>query len=229
MDESTFPALDTHELAWAAGFFDGEGNIRVKRLRPTASREGDRLRGYAVIFVPQIDPRVLERFRSAVHLGKVMGPYAKSHKQPQWHYEVYTFEKVQAVVALLWRWLSPVKRQQASEVLTEMKMWHVENIRLRGNSRTAINAAKTHCKYGHPFDEANTRVYHRDGRPRRVCRACRRENTRRLRAQNGQSTYSVTATAVLTPSCIPPMTVVFSGVTLTDTTNGLTAVPVPAP
>jgi hypothetical protein len=47
--------------------------------------------------------------------------------------------------------------------------------------------------------------------------------------QNGQSTYSVTATAVLTPSCIPPMTVVFSGVTLTDTTNGLTAVPVPAP
>jgi hypothetical protein len=45
--------------------------------------------------------------------------------------------------------------------------------------------------------------------------------------QNGKADYSVTATAVLTPSCSPPMTVAFSGVTLTDTTNGLTAVPVP--
>jgi hypothetical protein len=46
--------------------------------------------------------------------------------------------------------------------------------------------------------------------------------------QNGQSTYEVSATAVLSPDCVPPMTLVFSDLLLADTTNGLTAVPVPA-
>ena len=49
----------------------------------------------------------------------------------------------------------------------------------------AINAAKTHCKNGHPFDAENTRI-----RPApspwngslRVCRACHRERMRRTRS-----------------------------------------------
>lgn len=48
-------------------------------------------------------------------------------------------------------------------------------------------------------------------------------------AQNGQSNYEITATAVLQPACSPPMVIAFSDVTLADVTNGLTAVPVPAP
>lgn len=47
--------------------------------------------------------------------------------------------------------------------------------------------------------------------------------------QNGKADYSITATAVLQPACTPPMTIAFTDVTLTDTTNGLTAIPVPAP
>lgn len=35
----------------------------------------------------------------------------------------------------------------------------------------AINTAKTHCKYGHPFDKANT---HYDWDGHRGCRICRR-------------------------------------------------------
>lgn len=46
-------------------------------------------------------------------------------------------------------------------------------------------------------------------------------------AQNGKADYAITATAVLQPACVPPMTIAFTDVTLTDTTNGLTAVPVP--
>ena len=45
--------------------------------------------------------------------------------------------------------------------------------------------------------------------------------------QNGKSDYTLTATASFSPSCSPPMTVVFSGVTLTDTTNGISEVLVP--
>jgi hypothetical protein len=47
--------------------------------------------------------------------------------------------------------------------------------------------------------------------------------------QNGKADYSVSATAVLQPECSPPMTIVFSDVTLTDTTSNLTVTPVPAP
>lgn len=46
--------------------------------------------------------------------------------------------------------------------------------------------------------------------------------------QNGKSNYTLTATAVFQPACSPPMTVQFQNVTLTDTTNGLVATPVPA-
>jgi hypothetical protein len=46
--------------------------------------------------------------------------------------------------------------------------------------------------------------------------------------QNGHSDYTLTATAVFAPSspCPGPMLVAFTDVTLTDTTNGLVAVPV---
>ena len=47
--------------------------------------------------------------------------------------------------------------------------------------------------------------------------------------QNGQSNYTITATATFKPSCSPPMTVQFQNLKLTDTTNNLTATPVPAP
>lgn len=50
-----------------------------------------------------------------------------------------------------------------------------ENLR-RGDGWTGQRARQTHCKHGHPFDEANTRI-----RPNgtRQCRACAREQARR--------------------------------------------------
>lgn len=54
-----------------------------------------------------------------------------------------------------------------------------ENL-LRGETIVAMNAAKTHCKWGHPFDEANTRMG-RNGRARN-CRACDRKRAAAARA-----------------------------------------------
>jgi hypothetical protein len=39
--------------------------------------------------------------------------------------------------------------------------------------------------------------------------------------QNGKANFSLTLTATVQPDCSPPMTVVFTDVTVTDTTNGL--------
>lgn len=46
-----------------------------------------------------------------------------------------------------------------------------ENLMRAPATLQAINAAKTVCKHGHPFDEGNTRI---DTQGRRVCRACDR-------------------------------------------------------
>ena len=53
-----------------------------------------------------------------------------------------------------------------------------ENIR-RGESHAGQNARKTHCKYGHPFDEENTR-FNRNGS--RTCKACAHLNYERRKA-----------------------------------------------
>jgi hypothetical protein len=51
---------------------------------------------------------------------------------------------------------------------------HRENL-LRGCAPCARNAQKTHCKYGHPFDEANTSMW----RGHRQCRTCARNKANR--------------------------------------------------
>ena len=39
--------------------------------------------------------------------------------------------------------------------------------------------------------------------------------------QNGKANFTLTLTATFQPDCTPPMTVVFTDVTVTDTTNGI--------
>ncbi len=40
--------------------------------------------------------------------------------------------------------------------------------------------------------------------------------------QNGKADWSLSATATFQPSCSPPMTVEFTNISVTDTTNGIT-------
>ena len=54
-----------------------------------------------------------------------------------------------------------------------------ENTR-RGVGITAINARRTHCKNGHPFDDANTYLAPRGGR---YCKTCKHAATRSRKAQ----------------------------------------------
>jgi hypothetical protein len=41
--------------------------------------------------------------------------------------------------------------------------------------------------------------------------------------QNGKANFSLTVTATFQPSCAPPMTLAFTNVTVTDTTNNVSA------
>jgi hypothetical protein len=102
---------DREELAWAAGFFDGEGCFSYS----------ERAR-YGVATIGQTDIRALERFRGAVGLGNIYGPYdyrypGRMSKRPWWNYRAHRREHVQAIVAMLWFKLGPIKREQARAVL----------------------------------------------------------------------------------------------------------------
>lgn len=58
---------------------------------------------------------------------------------------------------------------------------------LRGVGLSAVNATKTHCKRGHPFDEENTHLFKtRWGTVGRACKACQRDWHR----QNGHRYYA---------------------------------------
>lgn len=107
--------LNREELAWAAGFFDGEGCI-IK----TTTKSLNHSRMHVYITIAQTDTYVLERFKRAVGgMGRICKRRRmKSIKHSQrWDYIVSTFESGQAVIAMLWPWLSPIKRKQAHGVL----------------------------------------------------------------------------------------------------------------
>lgn len=119
--------MNSLDLAWAAGFFDGEGYAGLRKNR----REGGRLYGSPVVSIAQVDRFVLDRFCAIMGVGKVNEPYSDarySNQNPQFDYSVSRWADTQNVVVQLWPWLSPIKRMQCYEVLREYRRF-VQNYR----------------------------------------------------------------------------------------------------
>lgn len=96
------------EEAWAAGFFDGEGCVSVRRGRNR--RYGNYLR----LTITQADRRPLDRFQRTFDLGKVYGPRKPGPlgKKPLYYYVLQRLSDVNLVLDLLWPHLSEPKREQ---------------------------------------------------------------------------------------------------------------------
>ena len=102
------------ELAWAAGFFDGEGSAHFAvglRKKQTGGR---------VVFsqlhlnVAQANREELERFQKAVGVGRIYGPYTNKgpNNKPHWRYFAGAFPSFQHVMVVLWPFLCSRKRAQ---------------------------------------------------------------------------------------------------------------------
>jgi len=102
--------MQREELARAAGFFNGEGYVGKKRRTDSG-------RSTVQLHVTQKDRRELDHFAGVVGFGKVRGPYSWAG-HTHYRYEITGLPRVQAVIALLWNWLGPVKREQARNALT---------------------------------------------------------------------------------------------------------------
>src|SRR4051812_26332323 len=97
--EDMFSSID---LAWAAGFFDGEGTFSDIRGSPGAS-------------IAQVSLECLDIFAQCVGAGTIKGPIAKAtaqmNRQPQYIYYAYG-PRARQVFSLMWPWLGPYKRSQ---------------------------------------------------------------------------------------------------------------------
>jgi hypothetical protein len=112
------------ELAWAAGFFDGEGNVRFSRTKHKKNREYHRAYGTLVLQTTQIDRRVLDRFCLAVGVGKIYGPYTLKKRNHQCLKFSAHGADAEFAYEKLRPYLSPVKLQQGETALAEYKEQH---------------------------------------------------------------------------------------------------------
>jgi hypothetical protein len=91
-----------YEIAWAAGFFDGEGTtsyLKTKRDKYT----------YICMSVSQKDPTLLYKFQC------IVGGYGKVYhnKRGISSWDCFRQEDVPKVLDKLWPYLSDIKRAQA--------------------------------------------------------------------------------------------------------------------
>ena len=102
------------ELAWAAGFFDGEGSIFVTYKGHSFAM---------AVAITQVDREVLDRFRNAVGVGAVTGPYKyKEVAQPSYRYQAGAYNDIQNIIADLYPFLSSVKRNQCVQTLVDYEL-----------------------------------------------------------------------------------------------------------
>ena len=101
------------EIAWAAGFFDGEGCTTLARKGGNA---------HVRIVVMQKDPEVLHRFHAAVGVGAIYYHDRKS-ACPMWAWQTTNEADSRAVIELLRPYLGTVKREQADRCI-EASTWH---------------------------------------------------------------------------------------------------------
>jgi hypothetical protein len=100
--------LESHDFAWAAGFFDGEGWANRKK-RGVASR----------INQASLDgiPEVLTKFRRIVEVGRIKGPVIVEGRQPLYFWEATSRPDVVRVANVIGPWVSPVKHAQFERAL----------------------------------------------------------------------------------------------------------------
>jgi len=120
--------MNREELAWAAGFFDGEGSTYVHRSSPHAPKKRTpKVR----LSIGQNDPEVLLRFRDAVGHGVVYGPYARDYSggvKIHWRYRTNDPSDALTVIKLLWPWLGSKKKAQAKLAWKRVKAWQVQKL-----------------------------------------------------------------------------------------------------
>lgn len=113
------------ELAWAAGFFDGEGTTFLRKERRHKGGTTGKMYPLTspVLSVAQVELEPLDRFARAVDGRRPGGPYKprNDRSRPYHRWDACGRPSVHRILSLLWPYLSGPKKEQAREVWREMR------------------------------------------------------------------------------------------------------------
>jgi hypothetical protein len=110
--------MSWREVAWAAGVIDGEGCFNLNRA--TRNRPRDIARLDVAQGSRTGTPEMLLRFQRIFGFGTVSQGYVRKDRPnatPIYFWTVASLPRVQAVLAMVWPWLGPIKGEQARRVL----------------------------------------------------------------------------------------------------------------
>lgn len=145
--------VTTHELYWAAGFLEGEGSFGLCRKQMN-------------VCAAQVQREPLERLQRM--FGGNIYECSPSGRGKSRHYQWNAYSSRGAGVAMtLYTLMSPRRQEQIAKALA---VWKVAPDR--------SNAAKTHCRRGHPYEGENGYVL----AGKRYCRACKIDHQRLKRS-----------------------------------------------
>ena len=154
-DNEAMIEVSKTEVAWAAGFFDGEGTTRLTRTR-----------GYGSLgmSVSQVELAPLERFQRALFgLGRIRWDERGGRNGIHVWY-LTNWRDVQACLGAMWPFLCEPKRAQARPALA-----HIMELTLTPPRNRAD--FDTHCPHGHLKSEYGRKT---NTRGIWVCRECMR-------------------------------------------------------
>jgi hypothetical protein len=117
------------ELAYAAGVFDGEGNVRAG-----LTLSGGRRRPRLSLQVAQGHPQMVERFQRAVGVGNVLGPapWSAHNPKPSWWFGAYSRAAIHQICWILWLWLSDPKKHQFHKAFEKYHALRAECVNKKG-------------------------------------------------------------------------------------------------
>lgn len=103
------------EIAWCAGFFDGEGSCCLRRYKNQGC-------GISLQIKQTKGPDLLDRVQSILG-GKVYGPYQQKNRNHSeyWDWRLDSYYSVANAYNLLYDYLGDVKRSQIESKLQEFR------------------------------------------------------------------------------------------------------------
>jgi len=100
--------MERHDLAWAAGFFDGEG---------WANRSGRGVQARINQAGPDDVPEVLLKFQRAVGVGRIKGPQIRERRQPLYYWHATSRSDIARLAELIGPWICRVKYAELTRTL----------------------------------------------------------------------------------------------------------------
>ncbi|MBW7998502.1 MAG: hypothetical protein FVQ81_18400 [Candidatus Glassbacteria bacterium] len=147
------------DIAWAAGLFEGEGNLYLQKTRPGPPQPQ--------MSLSMTDPDVVQRFRDIVNCGniRIHEDQKHPHFKRQYRWRLCSWERVSEVVDLF------------KPYLGERRLEHVKVFEAARDEPRYGHRPKMKCKRGHPMTEANTLIVNQanNNGVHRKCRQCGRE------------------------------------------------------